>query len=100
MQKSKIAAILIAGNFLYLGGGSVAFGDDFWPQGYEQVSLESDWLGPNNDRESVCSGMAAKKYQDRKFRILSISEQQKFRIPELRIDAQYKYSCTVMLAPK
>ena len=71
----------------------------FLPPGYEIKSFESKWLGPGNNREDVCAGMVRRDHPNRPYMVMSTNEESKFRIPEFRIDAQYKYYCTVMLGP-
>lgn len=73
---------------------------DILPPGYVYESFESSWLGPGNNPTDVCAGLVRKKYGNRKYAITSVGESQKFRIPELRIDSQYQYRCTVLLAPE
>ena len=62
----------------------------FLPAGYEVKSFASDWLGPGNNREDVCAGMVRRAHPNRPYMVMSTNEEQKFRIPEFRIDAQYK----------
>lgn len=73
---------------------------DILPPGYAYESFESSWLGPGNNPPDVCAGLVRKKYGNRKYAITSVGESQRYRIPELRIDSQYQYRCTVLLAPE
>jgi len=72
---------------------------DILPAGYAYDSFESDWLGPGNNPTDVCAGLVRRKYGNRRYAITSTGESQKWRVPELHIDAQYQYRCTVLLAP-
>ena len=73
---------------------------DILPPGYAYEAFESGWLGPGNNPTAVCAGLVRAKHGNRKYAITATSESQKFRIPELRIDSQYQYRCTVLLAPE
>lgn len=70
------------------------------PPGWEKVSIDTDWLGPGNNQQDACNGIARSKFGDRPFEVVGTSESQKFRVPELRIDAQYQYHCQVLVGPK
>ena len=73
---------------------------DILPKGYACDRFESSWLGPGNSQEAVCAGLVRAKYGNRPYAITAAGEDQRFRIPELRIDAQYKYWCSVILKPE
>lgn len=83
-----------------VGGALAQSPADILPPGYAYESFESGWLGPGNNPTNVCAGLVRSKHGNRKYAITSVGESQKFRIPELRIDAQYQYRCTVLLAPE
>lgn len=99
----KIHTLTALGALVTLGALDSALAQspaDILPPGYEYESFESSWLGPGNGPEAVCAGLVRQKHGNRRYAITSVSESQKFRIPELRIDSQYQYRCTVLLAPE
>ncbi|MEF8701443.1 MAG: hypothetical protein V5B33_19470 [Candidatus Accumulibacter sp. UW20] len=98
----SLTTTILAGGTIALsviGSASAQSPIDILPPGYAYESFESDWLGPGNNPQDVCAGLVRKKHGNRKYAITAVGESQKFRIPELRIDSQYQYRCTVLLAP-
>jgi hypothetical protein len=69
------------------------------PAGWSMAHLDSEWLGPGNNQQQVCNGLARTKYGDRAFEVVGSSEDQKWRVPEFHIDAQYQYHCQVLVGP-
>ena len=96
----RILAASFAAAIGAAGTASAQSPADILPPGYAYESFESSWLGPGNNPTDVCAGLVRKKHGNRKYAVTSVGESQKFRIPELRIDAQYQYRCTVLLAPE
>src|SRR3954462_4523346 len=81
---------------------STAFAQDstsVLPPGYTLQSFESGWLGPGNNPPDVCAGLVRQQFPNQRYQIMSVGENQRFRIPELRIDSLYQYRCSVLIAP-
>ena len=96
------AVAVIFGTFISYSGG-LAFAQpntNILPPGYEMDTFSSGWLGPGNTATRVCPGLVRAEYGNRPFQIMNTSEEHKWEIPELRINARYRYHCTVLLGPK
>jgi len=70
------------------------------PAGWSKVHLDTDWLGPGYNQGDACNGIARSKFGDRPFEVVGTSESQRWRVPELHIDAQYQYHCDVLVGPQ
>ena len=69
------------------------------PPGYDQVVLSTGFIN-GTTQTTACAGLAATHYPDRDYKLLAATEEMKYRVPELRIDARYNYTCTLLLGPK